>query len=285
MERKEFKSFARRTEDRKYNTWCRWNNTISIDPYGCGCAHNCSYCYAKSLLDFRHLWNPANPAVANVDRIKRYIKRNLKAGDIVRMGIMTDPFQPIERTDKVTYETIKVLNEAGVGYLIVTKSALVADDEYIKIYDKNLAHFQISITCTDDARCARFEHASPPSHRIKAVEKLSELGFDACVRLSPFIPEYVDIDVINNIKCDKILIEFLKVSSWCRKWFDIDYSPYTHKEGGYLHLPLDEKIRLASMITGFKEKTVGEFVREHDEWFRNNFNTNKEDCCNLRISK
>ncbi len=24
-----------------------------LDTYGCGCAHDCKYCYAKSLLNFR----------------------------------------------------------------------------------------------------------------------------------------------------------------------------------------------------------------------------------------
>lgn len=24
-----------------------------LDTYGCGCSHDCKYCYAKSLLDFR----------------------------------------------------------------------------------------------------------------------------------------------------------------------------------------------------------------------------------------
>jgi hypothetical protein len=32
-----------------------------IDTYGRGCEHNCCYCYAKSLLSFRNLWNEDNP--------------------------------------------------------------------------------------------------------------------------------------------------------------------------------------------------------------------------------
>lgn len=37
------------------------NYSARLDTYGCGCQHDCSYCYAKSLLDFRGLWNPKNP--------------------------------------------------------------------------------------------------------------------------------------------------------------------------------------------------------------------------------
>jgi len=35
-----------------------------LDTYGC--AHDCSYCYAKSLLDFRGLWNPRAPLAGDM---------------------------------------------------------------------------------------------------------------------------------------------------------------------------------------------------------------------------
>lgn len=277
---KEFKSFFKDVDNRKFNTWCRW--TKRLDTYGCGCAHDCKYCYAKSLLNFRGLWNATAPAVADLKKIERRIKK-LPAGSIVRLGGMTDCFQPIEKQLRVTYETIKLLNKYGIGYLIVTKSHIVADDEYIAILDKNLAHIQITVTTTDDALCKQYENASPPSMRIAAIEKLHALGYDVSVRLSPFIPEFVDVDKINAIKCDKILIEFLKVNTWVLKWFDIDYSEYSLKFGGYWHLPLERKIELVSLITGFQQVSVGEYVQEHYEYFRNNVNWNPMDCCNLRL--
>lgn len=277
---KEFKSFFKDVDNRKFNTWCTW--TKRLDTYGCGCAHDCKYCYSKSLLNFRGLWDAKAPAVADLKKIEARIKK-LPAGTVVRMGGMTDCFQPCELKYRTTYETIKLLNKYGIGYLIVTKSHLIATDEYISILDKNLAHIQITVTTTDDELCKQYENASPPSMRVAAIEKLQALGYDVAVRLSPFIPQYVDVDKINAIKCDKILIEFLKVNTWVRKWFDIDYSEYTVKCGGYWHLPLERKIELASRITGYKEVSVGEFVKEHYEYFRDNVNHNPSDCCNLRI--
>lgn len=100
--------------------------------------------------------------------------------------------------------------------------------------------------------------ASVPSERILAIEKLQSLGFDVQLRLSPYIPEYIDLEILNNVKCDKILIEFLRVNTWIRKWFDIDYSNYTVKQSGYSHLPLENKKELISKISGFKEMTVCE---------------------------
>ena len=75
----------------------------------------------------------------------------LKKDDVVRLGGMTDCFQKSEKENHITYETIKLLNEKGVHYLIVTKNAdLISSDEYVSILDKKLAHIQISITNTDE---------------------------------------------------------------------------------------------------------------------------------------
>jgi DNA repair photolyase len=280
METKEFKSFYK-TVGGNEGSLCHY--PTRLDTYGCGCSHDCKYCYAKSLLEFRGLWNPDNPSVADIEKIRKKVSK-LPKGTTLRLGGMTDCFQPVERKHNVTYETIKILNEYGIHYLIVTKSDLVADDKYIEVMDKNLAHIQISITTTDDDLSLQYEKATVPSKRIEAIEKLQNHGFDVSVRLSPYIPDLVDIDIINQIKCDKILIEFLRVNTWVNRWFsDIaDLSKHTLKKGGYRHLPLEVKKDYISKIKNFKEMSVCEDVEEHYHYWEENFNHNPKDCCNLR---
>ena len=284
MEHKEFNSFYKEVGGNEGNK-CHY--PTRLDTYGCGCQHDCSYCYAKSLLDFRTLWNPQNPSVSNIEKIRKKISQLPDNMPAIRLGGMTDCFQPLEKECRVTYETIKALNEKKQEYLIVTKSHIVADDEYMQILDKDLAHIQITITTFNDDLYKKldFEKASLPSQRIQAVEKLYEAGFDVQVRLSPFIPEFVDYDVLNNIKCDKILIEFLRVNSWIQKWFDIDYSEYIVKQSGYNHLPLSKKKQYISKITGFKEMSVCEDETIAYNYWQEHFNHNPNDCCNLRNSK
>ena len=226
--------------------------------------------------------NPSNPSVADIKKIRKTVEKLPRNTPAIRLGGMTDCFQPIEKVHKVTYETIKALNRRRIPYLIVTKSAMVADDEYLDILDKDLAHIQITVTSTDDELSKTYEKASVPSERIKAIEKLHAAGYDVALRLSPYIPEYVDLDIINGVKCDKILVEFLRVNTWIKKWFDIDYSEYTVKQSGYQHLPLYKKIEYISKITGFKEMTVCEDESEAYEYWQKNFNHNPDDCCNLR---
>lgn len=190
--------------------------------------------------------------------------------------------QPCELQYRNTYKTIQLLNKYRIGYLIVTKSSLIARDDYIKILDKDLAHIQISITSTSDEISRKYEKASLPSQRIRAVEKLQKLGFDVQVRLSPFIEEWVDYDKINSIQCDKIIVEFLRVNGFIKKWLDIDYSKYTLQQSNYYHLPLEEKRKLLSNIKNFKEISICEDVTEHYNYWKENVNCNKLDCCNLR---
>lgn len=267
---KEFKSFYKEVTGNEGGK-CHYNTRL--DTYGCGCSHDCSYCYAKSLLDFRDLWDAQEPSVADIEKIKRKISR-LPAGVTVRLGGMTDCFQPLEESYRVTYNTIQALNERGIHYLIVTKSDLVA--AYRHILDKQLAHIQISTTWIP---C---EKAVSTERRIKAIETLYAEGFDVAVRLSPYVPQFVDFERLNSIKCNKIIIEFLRVNHWIKKWLPLDYSDYTVKQSGYEHLPLSKKIEHLSKVTGFDEVSVCEDVTEHFEYWKEAVNHNKDDCCNLR---
>ena len=267
---KEFKSFYKEVTGNEGGK-CHYNTRL--DTYGCGCQHDCSYCYAKSLLDFRGLWDAKEPSVADIKKIERKIAK-LPQGNIIRLGGMTDCFQPLEEQMHVTWETIKLLNQYGIGYLIVTKSDLVCD--YMNILNKDLAHIQITTTWVP---C---EKAVSTERRIKAIEALYEAGFDVAVRLSPYIPQFVDFERLNSIKCNKIIIEFLRVNHWIKKWLPLDYSDYTVKQSGYEHLPLAKKIEYLSKVTGFDEVSVCEDVTEHFEYWKEAVNWNKEDCCNLR---
>lgn len=268
---KEFKSFYKEV---KGNEGSKCHYSTRLDTYGCGCQHDCSYCYAKSLLSFRNLWDAKEPSVADLDKVERRIEK-LEPGSIVRLGGMTDCFQPMEEQQRVTRAIIELLNKYGIGYLIVTKSDLVC--EYMNILDKDLAHIQISTTWIP---C---EKAVSTERRIKAIETLETAGYDVAVRLSPYVPQFVDYGRLNAIKCRKIIVEFLRVNHWIKQWLPLDYTDYTVKHAGYQHLPLEKKIEYLSRITGFDEVSVCEDVTDHYEYWKEAVNHNKDDCCNLRL--
>ena len=69
---KEFKSFYKEVTGNEGGK-CHYNTRL--DTYGCGCQHDCSYCYAKSLLNFRNLWDEKEPSVADIGKIGRKIAK------------------------------------------------------------------------------------------------------------------------------------------------------------------------------------------------------------------
>jgi len=282
----EFKSFFKTVKSGEGD---RCHYPTRLDTFGKGCHHDCDYCYAKSLLDFRKMWDPEHPAVADIKKIRRLIANKLKPGDVVRMGGMTDCFQPAEVQEEVTFKTIEALNQKEVHYLIVTKSDLIATKKYLNIIDMDLAHIQISVSSIYDKVAARIEKAVPPSRRIKAVEVLQDHGFDVALRVSPLVPhdDYfneVIADTIKRTRIQKILVEFLRMNHWIEKWFpEVDQSLFTVKTGGYKHLPLETKLAYLEMLECDKVVSVCEDVPEHYEHFKEFYNPNPEDCCNLDL--
>lgn len=254
-----------------------------LDPYGKGCFFNCSYCYAKSLLDFRGLWNPKDPGVADIMNIKDMIKK-IKSGSVVRIGGMTDCFQPIERHRRNTYKTIKMLNKKKIHYLIVTKSDMVIRNEYLDLFDHDLAHIQISIPTTDNKVLKETDNAKPFIKRAEVVETLYSHDFDVSVRLAPLIYDTVDYDLINSINADKCLVEFLRLNGKIKKEMEhiTNVNAYTLSENGYNHLPLQEKLSVLKKLK-FKELSVCDDVQEHYDYFEKNINFNPNDCCNLTL--
>ena len=267
------------------------NYAVRLDPYGCGCQHNCGYCYARSLLAFRGLWNPQLPAIADIRKIRQLIATKLMPGDVVRLGGMTDCFQPIEKGRRLTYRTIQMLNQRGVHYLIVTKASLVASEPYLDVMDRRLAHIQVSITTTDADLSRRIEPGAPvPDERLAAAERLQAEGFDVALRLSPFIPEFIkmgklDAQRINAVKCDKMLIEFLRVSHWIERWLApyVDLSGYSLAFHGYKHLPFEKKIDAVKAFEGHHEITVCDWEEKYLDFWKKQYNHNPNDCCNLKL--
>lgn len=212
-------------------------------------------------------------------KIENRIKK-IPQGTILRLGGMSDCFQPIEEEESVTYQTIELLNYYGIGYLIVTKSPLVASDRYMKILDRTLAHIQITVTTLDDSLVLTYEKASLPSERIKAIYRLQKQEYDVALRLSPLIEEFIDFDKLNSLDIRMAVVEFLRINSWIRRWLQgVNFSRYTLKQGGYQHLSLEEKLRLLEKIQ--LPLTVCDDVTEHYQYWKEHINPNPNDCCNL----
>lgn len=224
---------------------------FKLDTYGCGCANNCSYCYAKSVLSFRGLWDSDSPRVADISDIRKIFadvlekKKPTKFAEIInakipaRLGGMTDCFSDAEKISGRTREVIKMLNEYDYPYLILTKNILLLD--YLDILRKDLAYPQYTITTPFDDQAKLFEPgASSSSERLSAIKTLSSEGFWTAVRINPLFPIHKDgyyskpgsvlvkdtfkyfdwslVDKIGEARASTLIAGFLRLSTWNIRW-------------------------------------------------------------------
>ncbi len=190
-----------------------WNNSPdlgfdrAINPYR-GCEHGCIYCYARPThaylgyspgLDFetRLVFKPDVAALLE--------KELSKPGYVVKpmaLGSNTDPYQPVDRTLKLTRAVLEVLERFGHPVSIVTKSAGVLRDIDIlqRMAARGLVRVYLSVTTLDPslARCME-PRAASPERRLAAIGALSQAGIPAAVLAAPMIPG------LNDAELEKIL--------------------------------------------------------------------------------
>src|SRR5215472_8424945 len=174
--------------------------THTINPYR-GCEFGCRYCYARYTHEFLEIRNP------DEFEHKIYFKENaawllsqelsrLKPGTEIALGTATDPYQPLERRQRVTRSLLEVFaRKSGFGLGIVTKSTLITRDiDLLKeIATRHELTVHLTIT-TLNTRLARIlePRAPRPDLRIRTLGRLREACIRAGVLCSPLMPGITD---------------------------------------------------------------------------------------------
>ncbi len=175
----------------------------SINPYR-GCEHGCIYCFARPThaylglspgLDFetKIVFKPEAAALLEKELSKPgYIPQPIV------LGSNTDPYQPVERTLKITRALLEVLERFNHPVIIVTKSAGVVRDADIlqRMAGKNLVRVFISITTLDSKLARALEpRAASPERRLAAITALKAANVPVGVFASPMIPGLNDSEL------------------------------------------------------------------------------------------
>lgn len=177
--------------------------SLSVNPYR-GCAHGCSYCYARPShaylglspgIDFEtRLF--AKPGAARL--LREELARPGYRCEPINIGSNTDGYQPIEREHRITRSVLEVLREASHPVTIVTKSALVERDIDLlgPMARDGLATVVVSVTTLDSRLSARMEpRASAPARRLEAIRRLAASGVPVGVNVAPVIPFLTDHEI------------------------------------------------------------------------------------------
>jgi DNA repair photolyase len=179
----------------------------AVNPYR-GCEHGCVYCFARPShaylgyspgLDFETKLT-FKPDVAEL--LEKELRKPGYVARPIALGSNTDPYQPVERTLKLTRAVLEVMERFGHPVTIVTKSAGVLRDLDVlqRLARRNLVRVYVSVTTLDPALARRMEpRAATPARRLQAIAELTRAGVPAGVLAAPMIP------ALNDAELEKIL--------------------------------------------------------------------------------
>ena len=155
-----------------------------------GCCHGCIYCDSRSECYRVENFDTVTVKENALALIRKELAGKRKKG-VIASGSMSDPYNPFEKSMKLTRQSLELINDYGFGCGLTTKSPLITRDSDIlkKIQEHSPVITKITVTCADDKLSLKTEPFAPPSsERFAALKKLSESEIFAGVLMMPLLP-------------------------------------------------------------------------------------------------
>ncbi len=177
----------------------RW----TVNPYR-GCEHGCVYCYARPTHEYLGLncGLDFDTKIVAKDDAPRLLRRELSdpawRGEPIVFSGVTDAWQPLERTKRITRRCVEIIAACRQPISIVTKNRLVTRDLDLlqELAAHNAVHVALSVTTLDASLAARMEpRASRPADRLRAIRELRDAGVPVSAMIAPVIPGLTDVEI------------------------------------------------------------------------------------------
>jgi DNA repair photolyase len=168
----------------------------SVNPYR-GCFHACAYCYARPSHEYlsfgagtdferKIVVKPDAPAL-----LREAFDQPKWAGELVAFSGVTDCYQPLEASYRLTRGCLEVCAEYRNPAAIITKAPLIERDVDVLQSCAAVARLSImvSIPFWDEARARAIEpFVTTPVRRVRTIERLSRAGLRVGVMVAPIVP-------------------------------------------------------------------------------------------------
>jgi DNA repair photolyase len=176
----------------------------SLNAYR-GCAHGCSYCYARPSHEYlglgagtdferKLLYKPRAPEL-----LREAFERHSWKGEFIVISGNTDAYQPVEAELGLTRKCLEVCLEYRNPVGVITKSTLIERDVDLLAELHRVAHIAVAVSVTSmNAEVSRKiePYAPAPQRRIETIRRLSARGIPVMVFFSPWIPGLTDQDLV-----------------------------------------------------------------------------------------
>jgi DNA repair photolyase len=185
--------------------------SFSVNPYR-GCFHGCAYCYARPSHEYLGLG-----AGTDFDRkitvkprapelLREAFERPSWKGELIVFSGVTDCYQPLEASYRLTRGCLEVCAEYRNPVGIITKAPLIERDIDVlqRLAQVARVGVTVSIPIWDRATAHAIEpFVATPERRMTTVERLAAAGLDVCVNVAPIIPGLSDSDMPRVLEAAK----------------------------------------------------------------------------------
>jgi DNA repair photolyase len=169
-----------------------------------GCEHGCIYCYARPTHEYFGFSAGQDfetkilikPNAAQL--LKEKFQSKSWQPKMIFMSGVTDCYQPLERTMKLTRGCLEVMAAFRNPVSIVTKNHLVTRD--VDLLCELAAHQAVAVNIsltTLDSKLARVmePRTSQPARRLAAIETLAKAGIPVNAMLGPVLPGLTEHEI------------------------------------------------------------------------------------------
>ncbi|MEM6295582.1 MAG: radical SAM protein [Myxococcota bacterium] len=173
----------------------------TLSPY-VGCTIGCSFCYAQTRLGPARAmmglpqvrWGGYVDARTNAAAVLADELASLPPGPIKFCPIVSDPYQPLERTLRLTRACLEALAHAPAGFttMLLTRSALILED-LDRIAALPGAVVGVSLPTADADALAHFEpRGASLDQRLSILRAARQRGITTMAVVQPMLPGSVD---------------------------------------------------------------------------------------------
>ncbi|HYH95339.1 PA0069 family radical SAM protein [Hyalangium sp.] len=177
--------------------------TWSINPYR-GCMHACAYCYARPTHEYlsmgagtdfetRIVVKPHAPEL-----LREAFERPRWQGEPIVFSGVTDCYQPLEASLRLTRRCLEVCAEYRNPVGIITKGVLIERDLDVLQTLAREAQLWVSVSVpfhNPELARAMEPYVATPKRRLQTIERLAAAGIDVAVSVAPIIPGLNDEDI------------------------------------------------------------------------------------------
>ena len=199
-----------------------------------GCTHGCRYCYAPACMRTTgEKWHAKAEPRKDILRLLEKDAQRLK-GDTrsILFCFLSDPYQPLERTERLTRRALEIVSKHSLNNQVLTKGCADLILEDMGLMKTARTQLGITLCFADDAARRDWEpNASTVEDRLTILKTAHKAGIFTWVSLEPVIDPDQALAVIrmahpyvNFWKVGKLnhMKEYERTVDWGKFLFDAE---------------------------------------------------------------